>query len=80
VQKVISECSIGKVLKQAGASLEHVVDLTVFLTDMKDYAGFNEVSERWVAMNTHFNSCRFTIPFSTLKQVFPVNKDNGFII
>ncbi|KAJ3220025.1 hypothetical protein HDU67_007758 [Dinochytrium kinnereticum] len=31
------------ILKAAGSSLEHLVDLTVFLVDMKDYKIFNEV-------------------------------------
>lgn len=30
-------------MKQANASLENIIDLTVFLVDMKDYNGFNEV-------------------------------------
>jgi 2-aminomuconate deaminase len=36
------------ILEAAGASLAHVVDITVFLVDMKDYAGMNEV------YNEHF--------------------------
>lgn len=35
--------NIGVILKRAGTSLEHVVDLTVFLVDMQDYKGMNEV-------------------------------------
>ncbi|KAI9348274.1 Endoribonuclease L-PSP/chorismate mutase-like protein [Zopfochytrium polystomum] len=35
--------NIEAILKAAGAGLEHLVDLTVFLVDMKDYAKFNEV-------------------------------------
>ncbi|OZJ04454.1 hypothetical protein BZG36_02787 [Bifiguratus adelaidae] len=35
--------NIDAILRKAGASLKHVVDLTVFLVDMKDYAAFNEV-------------------------------------
>lgn len=31
------------ILEAAGADLEHIVDCTVFLVDMADYAGFNEV-------------------------------------
>jgi len=37
------------VLRLAGADLEHLVDCTVFLVDMKDYTGMN------VVYNTYFN-------------------------
>ena len=33
--------NIEAILAAAGAGLEHVVDATVFLVDMKDYAGMN---------------------------------------
>ncbi|KAL7750990.1 hypothetical protein RI367_003570 [Sorochytrium milnesiophthora] len=43
--------NIGAIIKAStGAGLETVVDLTVFLVDMKDYAGMNEV------YNKYFNS------------------------
>jgi 2-aminomuconate deaminase len=35
--------NIDVILRAAGASLADVVDITVFLVDMKDYAGMNEV-------------------------------------
>lgn len=35
--------NIDAILKGAGAGLEDAVDITVFLVDMKDYAGMNEV-------------------------------------
>ena len=35
--------NISRILAQAGAGLEHVVDVTVFLVNMDDYAGMNEV-------------------------------------
>ena len=35
--------NIRAILRAAGADLEHVVDATVFLVDMDDYAGMNEV-------------------------------------
>ena len=35
--------NIATILAQAGAGLQHVVDLSVFLVDMKDYAQMNEV-------------------------------------
>lgn len=34
------------VLRAAGADLEHLVDVTVFLVDMGDYAAFNAVYDR----------------------------------
>ncbi len=42
--------NIREILKAAGADLEHLVDVTVFLVDMEDYAGYNEV------YNTYFNA------------------------
>jgi len=41
--------NIESILAQAGATLAHVLDATVFLVDMKDYAGMNE------AYNAVFN-------------------------
>lgn len=35
--------NIGAILEAAGATLGDLVDLTVFLIDMQDYAGMNEV-------------------------------------
>lgn len=35
--------NIDVILHAAGASLANVVDITVFLVDMRDYAGMNEV-------------------------------------
>ncbi|MCS7079622.1 MAG: RidA family protein [Chloracidobacterium sp.] len=35
------------VLRAAGAELDHLVDVTVFLTDMADYAAFNAVYDRY---------------------------------
>ncbi|RKO91424.1 2-aminomuconate deaminase, partial [Blyttiomyces helicus] len=39
--------SIKAILAAGGATLENVVDLTVFLVDMKDYAGFNAVYNQY---------------------------------
>ena len=39
------------VLKAAGTSFEHVVKATVFLVDMADYGGMNEVYGRYVGNN-----------------------------
>ena len=35
--------NIGALLKSCGADLSHVVDMTTFLVDMKDFPGYNEV-------------------------------------
>lgn len=40
--------NIRAILQAAGRDLEHVVDITVYLTDMRDYAGMNEI------YNTYF--------------------------
>lgn len=35
--------NIGMILKSVGADLSHVIDITTFLVDMKDFKGYNEV-------------------------------------
>ncbi len=35
--------NIGALLKEEGADLSHVIDMTSFLVDMKDFKGYNEV-------------------------------------
>lgn len=35
--------NLREILSRAGAGLEHLVDVAVFLADMADYAGYNEV-------------------------------------
>ncbi|KAI9594572.1 Endoribonuclease L-PSP/chorismate mutase-like protein [Syncephalis fuscata] len=40
------------ILKEAGASLDHLVDLTVFLVDMADYDGFNEIYNQYFDADT----------------------------
>jgi len=42
--------NIGAILEAAGATLRHLVDITVYLTDMTDYAGMNAV------YNEYFNA------------------------
>jgi 2-aminomuconate deaminase len=40
------------VLEDAGSAWEHIVDVTVFLTDMKnDFAAYNEVYAQYFASN-----------------------------
>ena len=38
--------NLGAILEAAGASFDHVVRTTVFLTDMNDFAAMNEVYAR----------------------------------
>jgi len=35
--------NIGELLKSLDADLSHVIDITTFLVDMKDFTGYNEV-------------------------------------
>lgn len=35
--------NIGELLASAGADLSHLIDITTFLVDMKDFKGYNEV-------------------------------------
>jgi len=44
--------NIRTILQSAGADLQHLVDLTVFLVNMKDYAGFNEVYNQYFEAET----------------------------
>lgn len=44
--------NIDAILNGAGASLENVVDLTVFLVNMNDYSGFNEVYNKFFQAET----------------------------
>ena len=44
--------NIGVILETAGASLSDVVDLTVFLVDMDDYGGMNEVYDTFFDAET----------------------------
>ena len=39
--------NIRAILHAAGADLGHVVDLTAFLVDMQDYAGYNEIYNQY---------------------------------
>jgi 2-iminobutanoate/2-iminopropanoate deaminase len=45
------------VLEAAGSSLEKVVKTTCFITDMNDFAAFNEVYARYFAHNKPARSC-----------------------
>lgn len=44
--------NIRLILREAGADLTHLVDVTVFLVDMKDYTGYNEVYNRYFQAET----------------------------
>ncbi|WP_421903387.1 RidA family protein [Maridesulfovibrio sp.] len=46
-----TESMLGKVdelLEKAGSSREHILSATVYVRDMKDFAGMNEVWDNWV--------------------------------
>ncbi|WP_246946023.1 RidA family protein [Bacillus pinisoli] len=45
------------VLQEAGASLQSVVKTTVFLSDMNDFAAFNEVYSEYFTSNKPARSC-----------------------
>jgi len=44
--------NIQRILKQAGADLSHLVDVTTYLTDMKHYTGYNEVYNTFFTADT----------------------------
>lgn len=44
--------NIAAILKAAGETLESLIDITVFLVDMKDYAAFNEVYNKYFKAET----------------------------
>ncbi len=61
--------NIRVILQAAGADLKDVVDITVFLVDMRDYAGMNAV---W---NTHFTD-KVTAPARTTVAVHQLPHEN----
>lgn len=44
--------NIDRILQEAGSGIDDVVDITVFLVDMEDYGGFNEVYNRYFDADT----------------------------
>jgi 2-iminobutanoate/2-iminopropanoate deaminase len=48
VQTEQAMANLAAVLEAAGTSLAHAVKTTCFLSDMNDFAAFNEVYARWV--------------------------------
>ncbi len=56
--------NIRTIVQAAGADLAHLVDLTVFLTDMRHYAGFNEVYNSYFDAET--GPTRTTVAVSQL--------------
>jgi 2-aminomuconate deaminase len=56
--------NIQSILSDAGASLEHLVDVTVFLTDMKrDFSTFNDI---YAAYFREAGPCRTTVEVNAL--------------
>ncbi len=56
--------NIQAILNEAGADLEHTVDVTVFLVDMADYAGMNAVYNEY--FNAHTGPSRTTVAVKQL--------------
>ncbi|KNC81828.1 hypothetical protein SARC_05865 [Sphaeroforma arctica JP610] len=44
--------NIQSILSEAGADLSHVIDVTVFLTDMTHYKGMNEIYNKFFDRDT----------------------------
>lgn len=56
--------NIRAILNEAGADLENLVDITVFLVDMTDYAGMNAVYNEY--FNAHTGPTRTTVAVKQL--------------
>ena len=56
--------NIERILKAAGAGLEHLIDLTVFLVDMADYPGMNSAYNEF--FNAHTGPARTTVAVKQL--------------
>ena len=39
---------VDALLEQAGSDKEHILSATLYIRDMKDFAGMNEVWDKWV--------------------------------
>lgn len=68
----ISVCSIEAILKGAGATLKNVVDLTVFLVDMKHYAEFNQVYNEFFDAQTGILNIAMAIKFIKIYITYDV--------
>ncbi|RAL22138.1 2-aminomuconate deaminase [Lujinxingia litoralis] len=44
--------NIARILEEAGAGLEHLVDITTFLIDMNDFEGYNQAYNRFFDADT----------------------------
>ncbi len=51
-QATVMNYSIQAILQAAGADLENIVDMTCFLVNMDDYAGFNETYNQFFQKET----------------------------
>jgi 2-iminobutanoate/2-iminopropanoate deaminase len=56
------------VLAEAGAGLEHVVKTTVFLKNMSDFAGMNEIYARYLAPDGTVAPARSTVEVARLPK------------
>jgi 2-iminobutanoate/2-iminopropanoate deaminase len=56
------------VLAEAGTGLEHVVKTTVFLKNMSDFAGMNEIYARYLAPDGAIAPARSTVEVARLPK------------
>ena len=60
--------NIARILEEAGSSMEKVVDVTSFLVDMDDFAGYNEV---WAETLGHYTYAPHS-PFGHYRRQSPL--------
>ena len=69
------------VLEAAGSSLEHVVKVMAFLSNMDDFAAFNEVYKEYFSSNPPARSCiqagRLPFDFQVEVEAIAVLPDGG---
>jgi 2-aminomuconate deaminase len=65
IRKQTKDCveNIRSILCAAGGGLEHLVELTTYLVDMRDFAGYNEIYNQYFS---HQGPARTTIAVSQL--------------
>ncbi len=58
--------NVRAVVEDSGSSWDRVVDVLTFLTDMNDFAAYNEVYRRWFAGEGNPNPSRTTVQVTAL--------------
>ncbi len=74
---IVAQCeatfrNVRAVLEDAGSSWDRIVDVTVFLTDMSDFAAYNEVYARHFAGPGKPNPTRTTVAVTALPTAIAV--------